>query len=79
MGTALNVIAILVGGALGLLLGPRLPDRVRQAVVAGMGLFTLAYALKQFFTTANALLVLGAILIGALLGEWWQIEAGMAR
>ena len=79
MGTALNVIAILVGGALGLLLGPRLPDRVRQTVVAGMGLFTLAYALKQFFTTANALLVLGAILIGALLGEWWQIEAGMAR
>ncbi|MBP7356172.1 MAG: DUF554 family protein, partial [Longilinea sp.] len=33
MGTALNVIAILVGGALGLLLGPRLPDRVRQTVV----------------------------------------------
>jgi len=79
MGTAINVVAIIVGGAIGLLLGPRLPERVRQTVVAGMGLFTLAYALKQFFTTANALLVLGAILIGALLGEWWGIEAGMAR
>ncbi|HNT56131.1 MAG TPA: DUF554 domain-containing protein, partial [Anaerolineaceae bacterium] len=79
MGTAINVVAIIVGGAIGLLLGPRLPERVRQTVVAGMGLFTLAYALKQFLTTANALLVLGAILIGALLGEWWQIEAGLAR
>lgn len=74
MGTLLNVITVLVGGLLGLLMGTRLPDRLRQTVVTGLGLFTLAYGLQMFFKTQNALVVLGSLLIGAVLGEWWKIE-----
>ena len=69
MGTLLNVITVLVGGLLGLLMGTRLPDRLRQTVVTGLGLFTLAYGLQMFFKTQNALVVLGSLLIGAVLGE----------
>lgn len=82
MGTLLNVATVLIGGAVGLLLGARLPERVRQTVVAGLGLFTLAYGLQMFLKTQNALVVLGSLLIGALLGEWWRIEdrlAGLGR
>ncbi len=79
IGTLLNVAAILVGGALGCVLGGRLPDRLRQTVVAGLGLFTLAYGVQMFLQTRNALIVLGSILVGALLGEWWQIEAVLQR
>ena len=77
IGTFLNVGTVLLGGFLGVLLGGRLPDRLRQTVVAGLGLFTFGYAIQMFLKTQNLLIVLGAVLIGALLGEWWQIEQGL--
>lgn len=73
-GTIINTIAILVGGALGLLFGARLPDRLKNIVVAGIGLFTAALGMKMFFKTENELIVLGALLFGVLLGEWGQFE-----
>ena len=78
-GTLLNIVTVLVGGTLGLVFGSRLPDRLRQTVVAGLGLFTLAYGLVMFAETQNPIIVLAALLFGGLLGEWWQIEAGLAR
>ncbi|MEX1248032.1 MAG: DUF554 domain-containing protein [Anaerolineales bacterium] len=77
-GTFLNIATVLVGGALGLAFGARLPERIRQTVVAGLGLFTLAYGLTLFIGTQNPIIVLLALLVGGVLGEWWQIEAGLA-
>lgn len=79
VGTLVNVATILLGGFLGLFLGSRLPERVRQTVIAGLGLFTLAYGLKLFLSTQNALAVLGSLLIGVLLGEWLQIDRALQR
>ncbi|MBN2387037.1 MAG: DUF554 domain-containing protein [Anaerolineales bacterium] len=76
-GTLINVAAVLLGGSLGLLFGARLPERLKQTIMAGLGLFTAAIGLKMFFETANALIVLGALLLGGLLGEWWKIEDGL--
>jgi uncharacterized protein len=76
-GTIINVIAILIGGSLGLLFGARLPERLKDTVIAGLGLFTGAIGIQMFLETENALIVLGALLIGALLGEWWKIEDGL--
>jgi uncharacterized membrane protein YqgA involved in biofilm formation len=76
-GTILNIIAVLVGGAIGLLFGARLPGRLKATVVAGLGLFTAAIGIQMFLKTENPLIVLGALLIGALLGEWWRIEDGL--
>ena len=42
-----------------------------------MGLFTVAIGIQMFLKTQNAIIVLGALLIGALLGEWWHIEDGL--
>jgi uncharacterized protein len=76
-GTIINVIAVLLGGALGLLFGARLPERLKSTVIAGLGLFTAAIGVQMFLETDNPLIVLGALLIGALLGEWWRIEDGL--
>jgi uncharacterized membrane protein YqgA involved in biofilm formation len=76
-GTLINIITVLIGGTLGLLFGARLPERLKATVIAGLGLFTAAIGVQMFLKTENALIVLGAILIGALLGEWWQIEDGL--
>jgi uncharacterized protein len=76
-GTLINVAAILIGGSLGLLFGGRLPERLKIIVISGMGLFTAVTGIKMFLETQNSLIVLGSLVIGALLGEWWRIEDGM--
>ncbi|MEJ5223238.1 MAG: DUF554 family protein, partial [Anaerolineales bacterium] len=78
-GTLLNIITVLIGGALGLLFGARLPERLKTTVVSGLGLFTAAMGIQMFLKTENPLIVLGALLVGALLGEWWKIEDGLER
>lgn len=66
--------AVLIGGCLGLLFGGHIPERMRQTVIAGMGLFIAALGVKLFLETQNAIVVLGSLLLGSILGEWWQIE-----
>jgi hypothetical protein len=73
-GTIINIITVIIGGILGLLFGSKLPERVREAVLSILGLFTMALGMQMFLETNNALVVLAALLIGTLLGEWWQIE-----
>ncbi|MBU1660114.1 MAG: DUF554 domain-containing protein [Chloroflexi bacterium] len=74
-GTLINIVTVLIGGTLGLLFGSRLPERVRQTVIAGLGLFTAAIGMQMFLETENPIVVLGALLVGGVLGEWWRIEA----
>jgi len=78
-GTIINVATILLGGFFGLLLGNRLPEKVRYTVMMALGLFTFAYGIRLFMQTGNALVVLISMLIGVLLGEWWRIEDGLSH
>jgi uncharacterized protein len=73
-GTFINVIAILIGSCIGMLFGPRLSDRLKSTVLSGMGIFTAAVGMKMFLKTENMLIVLGALILGAVLGEWLKIE-----
>jgi uncharacterized membrane protein YqgA involved in biofilm formation len=76
-GTLLNIAAVLIGGIIGLVFGARIPEKLKETVIAGMGLFVAAMGLQMFLKTENPLIVLGALLIGTLLGEWWRIEDGL--
>src|SRR5215208_3096549 len=76
-GTVLNIATVLIGGTIGLLFGARIPEKLKETVIAGMGLFVAAMGLQMFLKTENPLIVLGALLIGTLLGEWWRIEDGL--
>ena len=73
-GTIINVAAILIGGTIGLMFGSRIPERFKNTVIAGMGLFTAAMGLQMFLKSVNPLIVLGALIIGAMIGEWIGIE-----
>lgn len=78
-GTIINATTIVVGSILGVLMGARLSSKLRETIIAGLGLFTFGYGLIAFIDTVNPLIPLGGLLIGALLGEWWQIEEGLER
>jgi uncharacterized membrane protein YqgA involved in biofilm formation len=74
LGTLINVGAILAGGSVGLFLHRALPQRFQRIVLQGLGLITLLLGLQMALKTANIFIVLGSLLLGALLGEWWRLQ-----
>ena len=79
LGTMINVGAILAGSALGVSIGSRLPARIRETVLNGLGLLTMLVGLQMALGTRNLMIVLGAILGGGLLGEILRIHDGLER
>ena len=85
-GTVINVATVLVGGLLGVLIGGRLPERTSRLITQVLGLFTLVlggYAIGNGLSTAlsaevgahaGLLIVLGALLLGALVGAGVRLE-----
>ena len=79
-GTIINIGTVLIGGLIGLMVGARFSDRVRDTVISVLGLFTLAVGILTFLEGVNVegeqiLIPLVSLLIGGMLGEWWRIEA----
>lgn len=74
IGTIINVIAVLVGGTLGTFLGARLPERMRETIMHGLGLLTIVIGVQLSFQTDNVLIVLGGLLVGGIGGELLHIE-----
>jgi len=90
-GTLVNVGTVLVGASIGLLLGHRLPLRTRRTVTDALGLVTLLIgALSAIEVTspelsaavgrsAPVLIILGALLIGGIVGSLIDIEARLEQ
>jgi len=74
LGTVFNVVVIAGGTLAGLLLGKRLPGRVNSIMIQALGLMTLLVGAKMIITSANSLVVLVSLVVGAVLGEWLGIE-----
>lgn len=77
IGTFINIGAVLLGGTIGVLLGARLPNNIRDTVMSGLGLMTLVLGISMALQSQNILIVMGSVLIGGVLGEWWRIEDGL--
>lgn len=78
-GTVINVLAILAGSALGLRFGTLFSGRTRDTIMSGLGLFTIAIGLEMTLETQNALIVLGGLLVGTLIGEGLGLESWLEK
>ena len=76
-GTIINIIAVIIGGAVGSIMGARLPNKVRDTVMSGLGLMTITLGMSMALQSKNLLVVMGSVLLGGVLGEWWRIEDGL--
>ena len=74
-GTLLNAATVLVGGLCGTLVGERLPERLRENVLRGLGLFTLVLGVKMAIETQSALVLLFATLLGGMVGASLSLDA----
>jgi uncharacterized membrane protein YqgA involved in biofilm formation len=76
-GTILNVLTVVIGGTLGTLMGGRLPEKMRETVMHGLGLMTLVIGIQMALSTRNVLIVLASILVGGMVGELIGVQAGL--
>src|SRR5258708_20123791 len=78
-GTLLNALTVFVGGTIGALLGNRLPARMHDSLFSVLGLFTILIGLLDALATKNPLILLGALLLGTLIGEAADLDGGLTR
>lgn len=78
-GTILNIITVLVGSLLGLLIGNRLPRKMQESVVTGLGLVTLFVGIQSASHTGNVIIPLLAILVGVIIGELLDLDGLLNR
>lgn len=74
LGTLINTATVLAGGGLGLIIGNRIPDRVRTIIVQVIGLVTIALGLRDVIKTDNMVFPLVGMVLGAIIGEMLRIE-----
>ncbi len=91
VGTAVNVLTVLVGTVLGVLVGHRLHQRTRDVVTDALGLVTLLIAGSAAVavqddalsaavgSSAPMLIVLGSLVAGGIVGSLLQIEDRIER
>lgn len=74
LGTLINTATVLAGGGLGLIIGNRIPDRIRTIIVQVIGLVTIAIGLRDVIKTDNMVFPLVGMVLGAIIGEMLRIE-----
>ncbi len=86
IGTVINVVTIVLGAGIGVLVGSRMPARTRELLTDVLGLTTLLGAAGALFslwskryvsalpTGWSLLTVLGALLVGGLIGSAARLE-----
>jgi uncharacterized membrane protein YqgA involved in biofilm formation len=80
-GTLINIGTVLAGTLIGVTVGARLPEGMRQRVLAGLGMVTLVIGVDLALawgrgdtSQSTPLYVLGGVLIGGMIGEALGIE-----
>lgn len=90
LGTIINTAAIIAGGLLGLIFGKKIPERLQDTLMKANGICVLfigiAGALQEMFTVSDGkvssggtMMMIGALAIGAVIGELLNIEHHMER
>jgi uncharacterized membrane protein YqgA involved in biofilm formation len=86
VGTLVNVVTVLLGAGLGVLLGHRIPDRVRDLVMDALGLVTLLIGGLSAWAVTDAalasyvgngapmLIVLASLVLGGILGAALRLQ-----
>jgi len=88
LGTIANTVAVILGGALGLLLKNGIAKRFEQILMQALGLAVIFIGVSGVLehmlviengsiTTQDTMLLIFSLVIGSLLGEWIDLAAKM--
>lgn len=74
LGTIVNALAIIVGSLLGIGFSRGIAQNYKEIVMSGVGLSVMLIGIKSALTSDSLMIVIFSVIIGALLGEYLQIE-----
>ena len=81
LGTIINLLTVTAGGLIGVYVGHRFPERMRQTIMQGLGLATVAVAVVGFEPLFDpdeglrrSVIMIASVTIGAGLGEALRLE-----
>jgi len=74
LGVLVNVGAVVLGSLIGLLLKKGIPERISSAVMVGLGLCTLYIGYSGSLEGENILIVIFAMVLGAIVGTLIDID-----
>ncbi|MDR3340679.1 MAG: DUF554 domain-containing protein [Candidatus Symbiothrix sp.] len=79
LGTLINVIAVIIGGSLGLFLKKGLPEKYVTIYFQAVGLFTLTLGIQMALKITAPLPVVLSMIAGGLTGEFLKLEKQMDK
>lgn len=78
-GTIVNVVAIFLGCSAGFILKSKFPEKIEKIIMQALGLASLLIGMQMAIKADNILLVIFSLVIGGVIGEIIDIEAGLER
>lgn len=74
LGTIVNFTLIIIGAIIGRFLH-NIPERMKETVMYGIGLAVAVIGIQMTFESTQVLIVIISIVIGAVIGEWIDLDA----
>ena len=90
LGTIINMAGIIIGGVFGLLFGKKLNDSIQETLMTACGICVLFLGIggamekmleitSEGLVAGGTMMVIVSIALGALVGEWMDIDGKMER
>ena len=79
LGVLVNVVAVAIGGLLGLLLKKGIPARVEKGVMAALGLCCAVIGIQGALDGMETLIVIISMVVGAIIGGIIDIDRGVNK
>lgn len=73
-GTIINIITVLIGSTIGLLIRSKIPENYKLILLQAIGLLTFIIGIQMALKTQEILLMMGALLFGAITGQFIGIN-----
>ncbi|MBO1910503.1 DUF554 family protein, partial [Microvirga sp. 3-52] len=72
-GSVLNALLIIIGAVIGRFLH-NIPERMKETVMYGIGLAVSVIGIQMTFESTQVLIVIVSIVVGAVIGEWIDLD-----
>jgi len=79
LGTIINATIIVIASLVGILLGSRFNETLKNALIQALGLVVLLIGVSMALKTENVLILTASILLGTAIGETIKIENWLER
>jgi uncharacterized membrane protein YqgA involved in biofilm formation len=77
--TFVNCAAVIVGSLIGLILHAKINESFKRIVYVGAGMVSLILGIKMGLVTTRIVFLALALILGGILGQWWNVEGGILR